>query len=57
LEHIHCPRLTSAVHGYSMLRTQLNQDYFNDIFDVAKAFHIEIEGHRQHIVFVIVTSH
>jgi glutamine synthetase len=35
-----------TVHGYSMLRTQLNQDYFNDIFDVAKQFHIEIEGHR-----------
>jgi hypothetical protein len=35
-----------------MLRTQLNQDYFNDIFDVAKAFHIEIEGHRQLVVFM-----
>jgi glutamine synthetase len=34
------------VHGYSLLRTQLNQDYFNDIFDVAKEFQIEIEGHR-----------
>jgi len=37
-----------------MLRTQLNQDYFNDIFDVAKAFHIEIEGHRQYIISTTV---
>ncbi|KIM29070.1 hypothetical protein M408DRAFT_68625 [Serendipita vermifera MAFF 305830] len=38
--------LTPGMHGYSMLRTQLNQDYFNDIFDEAKRFHIEIEGHH-----------
>ncbi|KAG8752732.1 hypothetical protein FRC14_006751 [Serendipita sp. 396] len=38
--------LTPGMHGYSMLRTQLNSEYFNDIFDVAKEFQVEIEGHH-----------
>jgi glutamine synthetase len=36
-----------SVHGYSMLRTQLNTDYFQDLFDRAADFDIQIEGHRQ----------
>ena len=35
-----------AVHGYSLLRTQLNNDYFHDIFDEAEKFDINIEAHR-----------
>jgi len=35
-----------VVHGYSLLRTQLNNDYFHDIFNEAEKFDIEIEGHR-----------
>ncbi|CAE6420335.1 unnamed protein product [Rhizoctonia solani] len=38
--------LTSGMHGYSLLRTQLNQDYFHDLFDESKKFGIEIEGHH-----------
>ncbi|PVG02781.1 glutamine synthetase/guanido kinase [Serendipita vermifera] len=38
--------LTPGMHGYSLLRTQLNIDYFNEIFDVAKEFQVEIEGHH-----------
>ena len=35
-----------TVHGYSLLRTQLNNDYFHDLFDESAKFGIEIEGHR-----------
>ncbi|KAF8710882.1 Glutamine synthetase guanido kinase, partial [Rhizoctonia solani] len=38
--------LTSGMHGYSLLRTQLNQEYFHDLFDESKKFGIEIEGHH-----------
>lgn len=38
--------LTPGMHGYSLLRTQLNKDFFNDIFDTANSFAIEIEGHH-----------
>ncbi|ELU45031.1 glutamine synthetase [Rhizoctonia solani AG-1 IA] len=37
---------SSPVHGYSLLRTQLNQEYFHDLFDESKKFGIEIEGHH-----------
>lgn len=40
--------LSALVHGYSLLRPQLNQAYFSSIFDVAKEFHVEIEGHREY---------
>ena len=35
-----------VVHGYSLLRTQLNNDYFHDIFNEAEKFDINIEAHR-----------
>lgn len=35
-----------AVHGYSLLRTQLNTEYFNDIFDETAKFDVPLEGHR-----------
>lgn len=38
------------MHGYSLLRTQLNNDYFNDIFTYANKFEIPLEGHRACIV-------
>ncbi|KAG6335844.1 hypothetical protein ID866_3234 [Astraeus odoratus] len=38
--------LTPGMHGYSLLRTQLNQDYFNDLFDESLKFQIDIEGHH-----------
>ncbi|KAG8716204.1 hypothetical protein FRC11_007378 [Ceratobasidium sp. 423] len=38
--------LTSGMHGYSLLRTQLNQEYFHDLFDESKKFGVEIEGHH-----------
>jgi len=38
--------LTPGMHGYSLLRTQLNNDYFHDIFNEAEKFDIEIEGHH-----------
>ena len=36
-----------TVHGYSLLRTTLNSDYFHDLYDEAEKFGIEIEGHRE----------
>jgi len=33
-------------HGYSLLRTQLNNDYFHDLFNMSVEFQIPIEGHR-----------
>ncbi|KZS91142.1 glutamine synthetase/guanido kinase [Sistotremastrum niveocremeum HHB9708] len=38
--------LTPGMHGYSLLRTNLNSEYFNDLFDVSNAMGIEIEGHH-----------
>lgn len=38
--------LTPGMHGYSLLRTQLNSEYFNDIFNQSVAFDIPIEGHH-----------
>ncbi|KAI0780673.1 glutamine synthetase/guanido kinase [Trametes elegans] len=38
--------LTSGMHGYSLLRTQLNQEYFNDLFDVSLDFQVPLEGHH-----------
>ncbi|KAH7889638.1 glutamine synthetase guanido kinase, partial [Phlebopus sp. FC_14] len=38
--------LTPGMHGYSLLRTQLNQDYFNDLFDESLKFQVNIEGHH-----------
>lgn len=34
------------VHGYSMLRTQLNNGYFQDIIDEALNFGVQVESHR-----------
>ena len=34
------------VHGYSMLRTQLNNAYFQDIMDEALNFGVQVESHR-----------
>jgi glutamine synthetase len=39
--------LVIAVHGYSLLRTQLNSQYFDEIFDMSTAFGVDIEGHRE----------
>jgi glutamine synthetase len=38
------------VHGYSLLRTQLNNDYFHEIFNRADQFQVPIEAHRKCIV-------
>ncbi|KIY63056.1 glutamine synthetase/guanido kinase [Cylindrobasidium torrendii FP15055 ss-10] len=38
--------LTPGMHGYSLLRTQLNNDYFHDIFNRAEDFQISVEGHH-----------
>ncbi|THH13866.1 hypothetical protein EW146_g6406 [Bondarzewia mesenterica] len=38
--------LTPGMHGYSLLRTQLNKDYFDGIFDRSIEFEIDIEGHH-----------
>jgi glutamine synthetase len=35
-----------TVHGYSLLRTQLNKAYFEELFDASSGFDIAIEGHR-----------
>jgi glutamine synthetase len=49
--HTCCPKTDDvtyfAVHGYSMLRPTLNQDYFHELYDAAEAFGIEVEGHRE----------
>lgn len=39
--------LTPGNHGYSMIRTTPNKDYFLELFDAAEQFGIEIEGHRE----------
>ncbi|KAJ7063496.1 hypothetical protein C8F01DRAFT_1055846 [Mycena amicta] len=38
--------LTPGMHGYSLLRTQLNNDYFQDLFDESARFDVDIEGHH-----------
>ncbi|KAI0306617.1 glutamine synthetase/guanido kinase [Multifurca ochricompacta] len=38
--------LTPGMHGYSLLRTQLNNDYFHDIFNEADKFEVHLEGHH-----------
>ncbi|KAE9409456.1 glutamine synthetase/guanido kinase [Gymnopus androsaceus JB14] len=38
--------LTPGMHGYSLLRTQLNNDYFHAIFDEALKFGVDIEAHH-----------
>lgn len=42
------PNDGGKVHGYSMLRTQINNDYFQDLMDKAAVFNVEIEGHRMY---------
>ncbi|KJA14820.1 hypothetical protein HYPSUDRAFT_48825 [Hypholoma sublateritium FD-334 SS-4] len=38
--------LTPGMHGYSLLRTQLNNEYFQDLFDESLRFDVPIEGHH-----------
>ncbi|KAA1471220.1 glutamine synthetase/guanido kinase [Dentipellis sp. KUC8613] len=38
--------LTPGMHGYSLLRTQLNNDYFNGLFDESEKFGVSLEGHH-----------
>lgn len=38
--------LTSGAHGYSLLRPELNSEYFHALYDNAAAFGIPIEGHH-----------
>ncbi|KAI9509340.1 glutamine synthetase/guanido kinase [Russula earlei] len=38
--------LTPGMHGYSLLRTQLNTRYFLEIFDEAEQFDVPLEGHH-----------
>ncbi|KAJ6502387.1 hypothetical protein C8R45DRAFT_818860 [Mycena sanguinolenta] len=38
--------LTPGMHGYSLLRTQLNHEYFRDLFDESAKFGVAIEGHH-----------
>ncbi|KAF9500507.1 glutamine synthetase/guanido kinase [Pleurotus eryngii] len=38
--------LTPGMHGYSLLRTQLNNDYFHELFDAGSEFGVAIEGHH-----------
>ncbi|KAG2139599.1 glutamine synthetase guanido kinase [Suillus bovinus] len=38
--------LTPGMHGYSLLRTQLNQEYFHALFNESLKFDIDIEGHH-----------
>ncbi|KAI0819537.1 glutamine synthetase/guanido kinase [Trametes gibbosa] len=38
--------LTPGMHGYSLLRTQLNNDYFNELFDESLKFQVPLEGHH-----------
>jgi glutamine synthetase len=39
------------VHGYSLLRTQLNNEYFHDLFDQSSKFGVNIEGHRLRFLY------
>ena len=47
----------SAVHGYSLLRTQLNTEYFHDIFDESVRFKVPIEGHRKSSRYLLSDGH
>ncbi|KAH9952114.1 hypothetical protein B0H21DRAFT_705206 [Amylocystis lapponica] len=38
--------LTPGMHGYSLLRTQLNTEYFHDLFNLSEKFDVPIEGHH-----------
>ncbi|EGO21025.1 hypothetical protein SERLADRAFT_475647 [Serpula lacrymans var. lacrymans S7.9] len=38
--------LTPGMHGYSLLRTQLNNEYFHELFDEGAKFGVDIEGHH-----------
>ncbi|KAI0949953.1 hypothetical protein AcV7_008572 [Taiwanofungus camphoratus] len=38
--------LTTGMHGYSLLRTQLNNEYFHDLFDESLKFEVPLEGHH-----------
>ncbi|KAF8969643.1 hypothetical protein BDZ97DRAFT_1959621 [Flammula alnicola] len=38
--------LTPGMHGYSLLRTQLNNEYFHALFDESVRFDVAIEGHH-----------
>ncbi|ORY79356.1 glutamine synthetase/guanido kinase [Leucosporidium creatinivorum] len=38
--------LTSGAHGYSLLRPELNSEYFHALYDNAASFGIPIEGHH-----------
>ncbi|KAJ7219434.1 hypothetical protein GGX14DRAFT_436187 [Mycena pura] len=38
--------LTPGMHGYSLLRTQLNNDYFRDLFDESVKFGVDVESHH-----------
>ncbi|KAI6036532.1 hypothetical protein BKA83DRAFT_4164165 [Pisolithus microcarpus] len=52
----HLSPLTPGMHGYSLLRTQLNQDYFNELFDESLKFRIDVEGHRTRVPGVLETA-
>jgi glutamine synthetase len=36
--------ITPGMFGYSLLRTSLNQDFFNDLFELLSKFNVPIEG-------------
>ncbi|KAL5533113.1 hypothetical protein ACEPAF_4889 [Sanghuangporus sanghuang] len=38
--------LTPGMHGYSLLRTQLNHEYFEGLFDESLKFEVPVEGHH-----------
>ncbi|GAA5838089.1 hypothetical protein JCM5353_004493 [Sporobolomyces roseus] len=38
--------LTKGMHGYSLLRPQVNNKYFHDLWENCKSFGIPIEGHH-----------
>lgn len=45
-----------SVHGYSLLRTQLNNDYFHDLFNESLKFDVPIEGHRNAFCFYLIAG-
>lgn len=45
-KYLNIQPLTSGMHGYSLLRTQLNNDYFHDLFDLTHEFEVPLEGHH-----------
>jgi glutamine synthetase len=53
--HLFCIHMNPAewsVHGYSMLRTSLNMDYYHDLYDLATDFGVEVEAHRKSLLNV-----